>query len=162
MPSRLAVRPVVCLAVCLALGLALPGGAAFAQGTPPAAPPSDPLAEPLKVVERFVAGFNRHNLGLMIAETDPDVVWLTVADAQIVPDAKGQAALQEWMARFLSVYPTVRRTVEQSIAQGPFVSTWERWRWKGKNGADLTQAGLTVYEVRKGKIRNVWRYAPQP
>jgi hypothetical protein len=162
MPSRLAIYLVVRLAVCLALGLALPGAAAFAQGTQPATPPpADPAAEPVKIVERFVDGFNRHDLGLLIAETDADVAWLSVVDAQIVPDAKGQAPLQDWMARFLSVYPTVKKTIEQSIAQGPFVSTWERSRWKGRNGADLTQAGLVVYEIRKGKIRNVWRYALQ-
>ncbi len=152
MPSR--------LALCLALLLSLPGAAALAQGTPPAAP-ADPLADPLKVVERFIAGFNRHDLGLLIAETDPDVRWLTVVDDRIVPDARGQEALQEWMARFLSVYPTVKKTIEQSIARGPFVTAWERARWKGKADADLTEAVLVVYEVQKGKIKNVWRYSPQ-
>jgi hypothetical protein len=154
MPSR--------LALCLALLLISPGTAAFAQGTPPAAAPVDPLADPQKVVERFIAGFNRHDLGLLIAEADPDVKWLTVVDDHVIPDARGQAALQEWMAKFLSVYPTVKRTVEQSIAHGPFVSVWERSRWKGKEDADLTQAALVVYEVQKGKIKNVWRYSPQP
>ena len=151
------------LALCLVLLLTLPGAAALAQGAPPAAPaPADPLAEPLKVVERFIAGFNRHDLGLLIAEADPDVKWLTVVDDRVIPDARGQAALQEWMAKFLAVYPTVKRTIEQSIAHGPFVTVWERSRWKGKEDADLTQAGLVVYEVQRGKIKNVWRYSPQP
>ncbi|HEY0554066.1 MAG TPA: nuclear transport factor 2 family protein [Thermoanaerobaculia bacterium] len=154
MPSR--------LALCLVLLLSLPGAAALAQGVPAETPaPADPLADPLKVVERFIAGFNRHDLGLLIAETDPDVRWLTVVDDRILPDARGQEALQEWMARFLSAYPTAKKAIEQSIAHGPFVTTWERSHWKGKGSADLTQAVLVVYEVQKGKIRNVWRYSPQ-
>jgi ketosteroid isomerase-like protein len=146
-------------ASCLILLLILLETAAFTQGPPAAAPPS---AGPLAVAERFIAGFNRHDLTRMIAETDADVRWMSVVDDRALPDARGQAALQEWMARFFSVYPTAQRTIEQSIAHGPFVSAWERDRWKDKRGEDRTQAGLVVYEVRDGKIRNVWRYAPQP
>ena len=71
------------------------------------------------------------------------------------------AALQEWLAKFLSVYSNVKRTVEQSVVHAPFVSTWERSRWTGKSGDELTQAQLVVYEVQKDKIKNVWRYPPQ-
>jgi hypothetical protein len=141
---------------CLVL-LSLLGAAARAQGTPPPAPPADPVA----VTERFIAGFNHHDLGLMIAETDADVRLLTVVDDRIVLDSRGQTALQESTAKFLSVYPMVRKTIEQSIAHGPFVSTWERSRWKGRNGNDLTQAMLVVYEIQQGKIKNIWRYSPQ-
>ena len=146
------------LTASLALVLALLGTAAHAQGTPPAAPPG---ADPLAVVGRFIEGFNRHDLSLMIAETDADVKWLTVVDDRVIPDARGQAALQEWLAKFLSVYPTVKKTVEQSIVHAPFVSVWERSRWTGKSGNELTQAVLVVYEVQKDKIKNVWRYSPQ-
>jgi ketosteroid isomerase-like protein len=139
--------------------LALLRTAALAQGAPAAAPPA---ADPPAVIERFIAAFNRHDLTLMSAETDADVRWLSVADDRVLPDARGQAALQEWMARFFSVYPTASRTIEQSIAHGPFVSAWERARWKDKRGEERTQDGLVVYEIREGKIRNVWRYAPQP
>src|SRR4029077_536678 len=120
---------------------------------------------------------------LMIAETDADVRWLSVTDDRVLPDARGQAALQEWLARYFSVFPTAQRTIEQSIAHGPFVSAWERARWKDKRGEERTQAELVVYEVREGKIRkagdraragrvsdgvgggkirNVWRSPPQP
>jgi hypothetical protein len=155
MPVRSASR----LILLVTLLLTLPATAAFAQGAPAAAPPA---ADPLAVAERFIAGFNRHDLNLMIAETDADVRWLSVVDDRALPDARGQAALQEWMAKFFSVFPTARRTIEQSIAHGPFVSAWERARWTDKRGEERTQAGLVVYEVREGKIRNVWRYAPQP
>jgi ketosteroid isomerase-like protein len=151
MPPRLA-------SPCLVL-LALLATAAFAQAPPAAVPPA---AAPPAVVERFIAGFNHHDLNRLIAETDPDVRWMSVVDDRILPDARGQAALQEWMARFFAVFKTEQRTIEQSIAQGPFVSVWERARGKDKRGEERTQAGLVVYEVREGKIRNVWRYAPQP
>ena len=151
MPARLASSYVVLLALL--------GTSAFAQGPPAAAPP---VADPLTVVERFIAAFNRHDLTLINAETDADVRWLSVVDDRALPDARGQAALQEWMARYFSVFPTAQRTIEQSIAHGPFVSAWERARWKDKRGEERTQAELVVYEVREGKIRNVWRYPPQP
>jgi ketosteroid isomerase-like protein len=151
MPSRPA-SPFVFL-------LALLGTAALAQGAPATA---QPAADPSAVVERFIAAFNRHDLTRMNAETDADVRWLSVTDDRALSDARGQAALQEWMARYFSVFPTAQRTIEQSIAHGPFVSAWERARWKDKRGEDRTQAGLVVYEVREGKIRNVWRYPPQP
>src|SRR6476661_8178207 len=123
MPTRLAASFALLL-------LLFPGTKARAQG------PADPLA----VVRHFVEGFNRHDPGALIAETAPEVQWLSVAGDRIVPDAAGQTALRDWMAKYLSVYPTMRKTIEQSIVQAPFVSAWERDRWKGKNGVERTQA----------------------
>jgi hypothetical protein len=56
----------------------------------------------------------------------------------------------------------MRKTIEQSIVQAPFVSAWERDRWKGKNGVERSQAQLVVYQVEDGKIQRVWRYPSQP
>jgi hypothetical protein len=149
MPVRLAAR--------LALLLVFLGTAALAQGTAPAAPQAE---DPLAVVQRFLDAYSHHNLGLMIAETDPDVKWMSVVNDRILADAAGQEALQGWMVKLFSAFPVMSRAIEQSIAHGPFVSVWERARFKARDNADMTQAGLVVYEVRKGKIKNVWRYTP--
>jgi hypothetical protein len=118
--------------------------------------------DPLAVVQRFVEGFNRHDPGAMIAQAAPEVQWLSVAGDRIVPDAAGQTALRDWMAKYLSVYPTMRKTIEQSIVHAPFVSAWERDRWKGKDGGERTQAQLVIYQVEEGKIQRIWRYPYQP
>ncbi len=143
------------LALSLALLLSLAGTDARAQAAPAS-------ADPLAVAQRFVEGFNRHDPGAMIAQAAPEVQWLSVAGDRIIPEASGQTALRDWMAKYLSVYPTMRKTVEQSIVHAPFVSALERDRWKGKDGSERTQAGLVVYQVEDGKIQRVWRYPLQP
>jgi hypothetical protein len=147
------------LAVSLALLLSLPGplADAQAQATPATPAPADPLA----VAQRFVEGFNRHDPGAMIAQAAPEVQWLSVAGDRITPEASGQTALRDWMAKYLSVYPTMRKTIEQSIVHAPFVSVLERDRWKGKDGSERTQDELVVYQVEDGKIQRVWRYPSQ-
>ncbi|HTG32050.1 MAG TPA: nuclear transport factor 2 family protein [Thermoanaerobaculia bacterium] len=146
------------LAVPLALLLCFAATSARAQTAPSPPSPMDPLA----VVQRFVEGFNRHDPGAMIAQAAPEVQWLSVAGDRIVPDAAGQTALRDWMAKYLSVYPTMRKTIEQSIVHAPFVSAWERDRWKGKDGGERTQAQLVIYQVEEGKIQRIWRYPYQP
>ena len=145
------------LAILFALLLCF-ATSARAQTAPSPPSPTDPLA----VVERFVAGFNRHDPGAMIAQAAPEVQWLSVAGDRIVPEAAGQTALRDWMAKYLSVYPTMRKTIEQTIVHAPFVSAWERDRWKGKDGGERSQAQLVVYQVEEGRIQRVWRYPSQP
>jgi hypothetical protein len=147
------------LAASLALLLPLTGTSAFAQATPPAPAAA---ADPLAVTGRFVAGFNHHNLGEIVAETAPEVQWLSVAGDRIATDAAGQTALRDWMARYLGVYKTIRMTLEQPAVHGPFVSAWERVRWIGKDGGERGQARLVVYQVEDGRIQRVWRYPAQP
>jgi hypothetical protein len=150
MPARLAVP------LALLLGFAATGARAQTAPSPPS--PMDPLA----VARLFVEGFNRHDPGAMIAQAAPEVQWLSVAGDRIVPEAAGQTALRDWMAKYLSVYPTMRKTIEQSIVHAPFVSAWERDRWKGKDGGERTQAQLVIYQVEDGKIQCIWRYPSQP
>jgi hypothetical protein len=150
MPTRLAVP--FALLLCLAVT------SARAQTAP--SPPSQ--MDPLAVARLFVEGFNRHDPGALVAQTAPEVQWLNVAGDRIVPDATGQMALRDWMAKYLSVYPTMRKTIEQSIVHDPFVSAWERDRWKGKDGGERTQSQLVIYQVEDGKIQRVWRYPSQP
>ena len=147
MPTRLAVP--------FALLLCFAATGARAQTAPS---PADPLA----VAKLFVEGFNRHDPGAMIAQAAPEVQWLNVTGDRIVPDATGQTALRDWMAKYLSVYPTMRKTIEQSMVHAPFVSVWERDRWKGKDGGERTQAQLVIYQVEEGKIQRIWRYPYQP
>ncbi|MEO6196080.1 MAG: nuclear transport factor 2 family protein [Thermoanaerobaculia bacterium] len=150
MPTRLAAP--------LALLLCFAATGARAQRVPSPPSPVDPLA----VARLFVEGFNRHDPGAMIAQAAPEVQWLSVAGDRIVPDAAGQTALRDWMAKYLAVYPTMRKTIEQSIVHAPFVSAWERDRWKGKDGGERTQAQLVIYQVEEGKIQRIWRYPSQP
>jgi hypothetical protein len=145
-------------AVSLTLLLCFTATSAHAQAAPA---PVDLLA----VAQRFVEGFNRHDPGALVAQTAPEVQWLSVAGDRIVPDATGQTALRDWMAKYLSVYPTMRKTIEQSIVHAPLVSAWERDRWTGKDGGERTQAELVIYQIEDGKIQRVWRYpavASQP
>src|SRR4051812_36775442 len=148
MPSR--------LALSLALLLSLGGIAAGAQAPPPPASPA-PAEDPLSVVQRFIAAENRHDVDAMLAQIHPEVRWLTVDGDQILGNAAGEKAVRELFSAYLSVFPTVKKTLDPTMVNGPLVSVLENARWRGRTG-ELTETKLVVYLVESGKIRYAWNY----
>jgi ketosteroid isomerase-like protein len=152
-------------ALSLALLLTLSLGSALAAKKPApspvaAAPAAASATEdsPLPVVQKFYDALNRHDTEAALAQIHPDIQWLTVNGDQIIGNATGHAAVRDVLSKTLGSYPNLRRTIDQSIIEGPLVSVVERSQWKGRNG-ELKQATLVVYHVEDGKILHAWIYS---
>jgi ketosteroid isomerase-like protein len=150
-------------ALSLALLLTVSLGSALAAKKP--APPPAVTASaaedkdsPLPVVQKFYDALNRHDTEAALAQIHPDVQWMTVNGDQIIGNAAGHAAVRDVLSKTLGSYPNLRRTIDQSIIEGPLVSVVERSQWKGRNG-ELKQATLVVYHVEDGKILHAWIYS---
>ncbi|MFN0156730.1 MAG: nuclear transport factor 2 family protein [Bacteroidota bacterium] len=111
----------------------------------------------MATVEALFAAFNAHDTEAMLKLVTDDVVWFTVAGDSMAKDLAGKEELGKWLTGYFRSLPTVVSTMEDAIANGPFVSMRERVRWQGKNG-EKTQASIGVYEVVEGKIKRVWYY----
>ena len=136
----------------------LSGGTALAQKPAASAPASTTGAEnPLPVVQRFYEAYNHHDTEAMLAQIHPDIQWLTVNGDQIIGTAAGHNAVRELLAKNLTSYTNLRKTIDQSIIQGSLVSVLEHSQWKGRR-EDLKQDTLVVYHIEDGKIRHVWIY----
>jgi ketosteroid isomerase-like protein len=148
-------------ALSLALLLTLSLGSALAAKKPassPAAPAPAAEDSPLPVVQRFYDALNRHDTEAALAQVHPDIRWMTLNGDQIIGNAAGHAAVRDVLSKTLGSYPNLRRTIDQSIVEGPLVSVVERSQWKGRNG-ELKQATLVVYHVEDGKILHAWIYS---
>jgi ketosteroid isomerase-like protein len=147
-------------ALSLALLLTVSLGSALAAKKP-AAPPAAATEDkdsPLPVVQKFYDALNRHDTEAALAQIHPDVQWMTVNGDQIIGNAAGHAAVRDVLSKTLGSYPNLRKTIDQSIIEGPLVSVVERSQWKGRNG-ELKQATLVVYHVEDGKILHAWIYS---
>jgi len=153
------IRFVLSLALLLSLSL----GAALAQKPQKPAAPTPAAAaaaadSPLPVVQKFYDALNRHDVEAALAQIHPDIQWMTVNGDQIIGNASGHAAVRDLLSKTLGSYPSLRKTIDQSILEGPLVSVVERGQWKGRNG-ELKQSTLVVYHVEDGKILQVWIYS---
>ncbi len=128
----------------------------FVFSFPMLAAPTDSAS--MATVEALFVAFNAHDTEAMQKLVADDVVWFTVAGDSMAKDVAGKEALGKWLTGYFRSLPTVASTIEDVVANGPFVSLRERVRWQGKNG-EKTQASIAVYEVEEGKIKRVWYYS---
>ena len=156
------IRSVLSFALLLSLswGIALAQKPQKPQKPTPAPPPAAaPAADsPLPVVQKLYDALNRHDVEAMLTQIHPDIQWLTVNGDQIIGNAAGHAAVRDLLSKTLGSYPNLRKTIDQSMVEGPLVSVLERAQWKGRNG-ELKQSTLVVYHIEDGKIVHVWTYS---
>jgi ketosteroid isomerase-like protein len=152
-------------ALSLALLLSLSLGAALAEkpekraAAAPAVSSAPAADSPLPVVQKFYDALNRHDVEAALAQIHPDIQWMTINGDQIISHFTGHAAVRDVLAKTLGTYRGLRKTIDQSIIEGPLVSVVERGQWKGRNGGELKQSTLVVYHVEDGKILHVWIYS---
>ena len=107
-----------------------------------------PSAE--EIVQSQVEAYNRHDLEAFLATYAEDVALYTHPGKL---DLSGIGAMRESYGELFETYPELRVEITTRIVQGRFVIDQEIV--EGIPGAgDIT--AVAIYEVRDGKIQNVW------
>jgi len=110
-----------------------------------------------KRVREFVAAFNARNIEAMLGAVDENVQWLMVNEAKVTIETEGKYALRESMVRYFRSCPSCKSSLEWVQKSGSRVTAMERATWSGKSGLK-SQASLSVYEFRNGKILRVYYF----
>ena len=113
--------------------------------------------ETADAVRDLTDAFNRHDVAAMRALWHEDIVWLDIDGETMSVAVRGLRSFEEAMTAYFKSYPDVRSTLAGAAESGAFLSGVETVTWTSK-GADRSQSGPVVYEVRDGKILRVWYY----
>ena len=120
-------------------------------------PPSAAAGNAESVVKAFVAAYNRHDVPAMLEFVDTGFVWLNLVGDSVQVETRGRDALKGGMESYFRSFPTAQSTLESISSLGPWVSVRERAHWRTAAG-ERSQAAMSVYEVREGRLRRVWYY----
>lgn len=126
-----------------------------AQGAPAVAPPRDTTA--IAVIQAYVQAYNAHDVDAVLSFLAPDFVWLSISGDSLTVEARGLAMVRTQLTDYFRQLPSARSELEALTVLGPWVSAKERAHWTGSAGP-RSQAALSVYEVRGGRIQRVWYY----
>lgn len=118
---------------------------------------TQPASEAELAVRRYVGAFNRHDVEAMMAQVDPDIRWHSIVGDSIRTETSGRAALERELISYFRSLPTVQSTLGPLSSNGPYVAGRETVQWE-RSGVRKTQASLSVYEIRDGRVRRVWYY----
>jgi len=83
----------------------------------------------LKVVQRFVAAFNSHDVDGMMKLVSEDVAWLNVKGNEVDLQTVGRSGTRAAMKGYFASTPTVKSLIVRSMVAGSFVSIQERVSW---------------------------------
>ena len=112
-------------------------------------------------VREFVAAFNARNVDAMLNLADENVQWLSIHEAKVTVETEGKDALRASMVRYFSDCPSCKSTLEWVREAGSRLTAMERASWTAKSGPK-SQAGLSIYEFRDGKILRVYYFPADP
>ena len=115
-------------------------------------------AEHERLVREFVAAFNSRNIEGMLGVVDDNIQWLSINAANVTIETEGKKALRESMERYYRGCPSCKSSLEWVQKSGSRLTAMERATWQGKSGGLKSQAGLSVYEFRNGKILRVYYF----
>ncbi len=118
-----------------------------------------PLAGHPKEIERLFAGWNSHDPDKVAAAFTEDGVYEDVTAAQV---SRGRAEIRKWAEGGFGAFENMKmEAVSSSYHNGRGVT---EWIWsateKGlfKTGKSFSVRGVSVYEVRKGKLSRYREY----
>ncbi len=111
------------------------------------------------IIRQFVEAFNKKDIATAVELLAADVVVHT-PNAEV----EGRKGWQEFVTGFLSAFPDLHLTVEDTIAEGDkAVMRWsERGTHKGQfagiapTGKVVTLSGVDIYRLAGGKIAEAW------
>lgn len=112
--------------------------------------------DPVGVVREYIAAQNRGDVDRMLSLLADQVeirVGLTNAELTSRALSENQSQLRVRFTRILQGVPNARTEVLELISDGSVVITKERTT--GLPG-DISDTGLAIYRVRKGKIDTLW------
>ncbi|TCV97830.1 hypothetical protein EC912_101847 [Luteibacter rhizovicinus] len=138
---------------CGMLGLFLACASASAQtGGAPASATCGTSTDPAQVVDAQLAAYNAHDVDAFAACYAPDVSIYDLTGKN--PVHHGIAELKKTYAFLKTVPAAFRADIVTRIVNGPIVVDHERIL--GLPADKGTPEAVAVYEVRDGKILNVW------
>jgi ketosteroid isomerase-like protein len=121
------------------------------RARPATKPPSSVATR--RVVERFNAAFNRHDVAAVMALSTADTVLETTMPK---PDGRrlvGQAAVREYWERFFAATPAARFETEELLATGTRCVVRWRFHWADdRPDAPGHVRGVDVFRVRAGRV----------
>ena len=112
---------------------------------------------PKETVIELLDAFNAHDVDMMLEACADDIMWMMVGADQIAVEASGAEALREGMAVYFESVPSASSVLRSAVESGPFVVTVEEARWES-GGEKKSQCSAAVYEVKEGKVQNVWYF----
>jgi hypothetical protein len=112
---------------------------------------------PKGAVIELLAAFNAHDVDMMLEACAEDIMWMSVGPDKIVVEASGANALHEGMAAYFKSVPSASSVLRSAVESGPFVVTVEEASWES-GGEKKSQCSAAVYEVKEGKVQNVWYF----
>lgn len=124
--------------------------ACAAAGTRSAAPVRG-TSEAERVVQAQLEAYNRRDIDAFAATYAPDVVLYTYPDRVM---SRGVDALRREYGEFFRQAPALNARIENRIVQGRFVI--DREIVTGMPGQTAPLTAVAIYEVRNGRIQNVW------
>lgn len=112
-----------------------------------------------QAVRAFVAAYNNRDFAAMEMLLHADAGWLAVDGDKVAVEAQGRDALIAGNRRYLTrSCPSCRSELDGVASTERFVTTVERARWTRRDGSRAEQSGVGVYEVKDGRILNVWYF----
>ena len=109
-------------------------------------------------VRSFVDAFNARNVDGMLALAADDIQWLSVDGAKVSTETQGKEALRASMTKYFQQCPTCRSELLWIKTAGSRITAHERASWTNRAGAAVSQSGLSVYELKGGKIIRVYYF----
>ena len=104
------------------------------------------FAKNKEIVEKVNASFAEGGVEEFLSFCSDDVVWTMVGNKT----TKGKKAIREWMASMDMEPP--KFTVDNTIAEGDFVTSYGNMTMKEKDGKTSPYAYCDIYQFRDGKI----------
>lgn len=109
------------------------------------------------IVEQFMDAYNNHSVDAMLELTTDDVRWMSVAGDKISIEADGKVALRSAMTDFFANRLHARSRHRSIKRSSSFVYTLaEAYAASGER-----QCSVSIYELQRNKIANVWYFAAQ-
>ncbi|MBB4634879.1 nuclear transport factor 2 family protein [Longimicrobium terrae] len=133
------------------LTLALVMAACAAPGPAVSPAPTGPVSEAERVVQAQVDAYNRHDIDAFVATYAPDVVLYRHPDQVMM---RGTDAMRTLYGQMFTNAPALNVRIANRIVQGDFVIDHEVVT--GAPGAEGEMLATAVYEVKAGRIQNVW------
>ncbi|MEJ7812027.1 MAG: nuclear transport factor 2 family protein [Gemmatimonadaceae bacterium] len=112
---------------------------------------------PEQVVRDYLVAYNRHDVPAVLALLDPTVAWLSIEGDSVRVEARGLDAMRRGLEAYFRNTLDARSVAETMTSLGPWVTVRERAYWRSGR-TRRSQAAMSVYEVRNGRIRRVWYY----
>lgn len=113
-----------------------------------------------KLVQAYVAAFNRHDAAAAASLLAPDLQWLAIDNGQTNIEAAGRASMQQWLQNYFASVPDVRSEVETFARGTERVAVYECVSWRDA-GVRQRRCAHGVFELRAGLIHRVWFWPAQ-